>query len=119
MDIAQGVEDRNMVLQLKGAMGHKFSKPILTASRGDPKNPETFPTRTVTVGEKTTIHRREFPIKQMTDAEWQARKDKGRGFRCDEKYPMGHHAKIRSCGYCWWRTTTIARKRTLRTRRRQ
>ncbi|KAL0551119.1 hypothetical protein IC582_010201 [Cucumis melo] len=52
--------------------------------------------RTITLREVATgDNRREGPTKRLTDAEFQARREKGLCFRCGEKYHAGHRCKTK------------------------
>ncbi|KAA0051401.1 Ty3/gypsy retrotransposon protein [Cucumis melo var. makuwa] len=55
-----------------------------------------WPMRTITLREVATgENRREVPTKRLTDAEFQARREKGLCFRCGEKYHAGHRCKAK------------------------
>ncbi|KAL4036313.1 hypothetical protein IC575_005045 [Cucumis melo] len=55
-----------------------------------------IPMRTVTLrGVTAADNRREGPSKRLTDAEFQARREKGLCFKCEEKYYVGHHCKAK------------------------
>ncbi|KAA0057268.1 Ty3/gypsy retrotransposon protein [Cucumis melo var. makuwa] len=55
-----------------------------------------WPMRTITLREVATgENRRERPTKRLTNAEFQARREKGLCFRCGEKYHAGHRCKTK------------------------
>ncbi|KAL4027583.1 hypothetical protein IC575_010753 [Cucumis melo] len=55
-----------------------------------------WPMRTITLREVATgENRREGPTKRLTNAEFQARREKGLCFRCGEKYHAGHRCKTK------------------------
>lgn len=91
MEVAQKVEDRNLVLKsAKEASAQKIHKFIQ-----NPIKARTFSTKAVTVENRLTNNRREAPIKRMTDIEWRSKREKGLCFRCEEKYTIGHRCKNR------------------------
>ncbi|KAL0560786.1 hypothetical protein IC582_001199 [Cucumis melo] len=56
----------------------------------------SWPMRTITLREVATgDNRREGPTKRLSDAEFQARREKGLCFRCGEKYFAGHRCKTK------------------------
>lgn len=55
----------------------------------------SYPTRAVTISSPQTAARRDVPYKRYTDAELQARRDKGLCYRCDKKYFVGHRCKAK------------------------
>lgn len=93
MEVAQKVEDRNSAL--KAIPAQKHTKESLAPNRWTEKKPVVFPTRTVTLGEKSIGLCREYTTRRMSDAEWQQRKEKGLCFRCNEKYTVGPQCKNR------------------------
>ncbi|TYK23171.1 Ty3/gypsy retrotransposon protein [Cucumis melo var. makuwa] len=65
-----------------------------TASEGTTRG--GWPMRTITLREVATgDNRREGPTKRLTDAEFQARREKGLCFRCGEKYHTRHRCKTK------------------------
>ncbi|TYK28130.1 Ty3/gypsy retrotransposon protein [Cucumis melo var. makuwa] len=55
-----------------------------------------WPMRTITLREVATEeNRQEGPTKRLTDAEFQARREKGLCFWCEEKYHAGHRCKTK------------------------
>ncbi|KAA0057854.1 ty3-gypsy retrotransposon protein [Cucumis melo var. makuwa] len=66
------------------------TKAVMTTIGGN------IPMRTVTLrGVTAADNRREGPSKRLTDAEFQARREKGLCFKCEEKYYVGHHCKAK------------------------
>lgn len=89
------MEECNEVLKLAQGNSAQKGKTASAISWDDGKKGDPFPT-TVTMGEKFSNSRREFPTKHMSDAECQALREKGLCFRCKEKYVVGHRCKIKS-----------------------
>lgn len=71
-------------------MNFKFGKPSFSSNRPDARRFKGFPTKILTVGEKPNSVKRDTPVKRLTDAEWQLRRDEGLCFKCDEKFVVGH-----------------------------
>ena len=60
------------------------------------KENTVFPIRTITLrGSPTKEIKKEGPSKQLSDAEFQAKREKGLCFKCDEKYYSGHKCKAK------------------------
>lgn len=56
----------------------------------------TVPMRTITLcGNSAIENQQDGLVHRLTDVEFQARRDKGLCFRCDEKYYAGHRCKVR------------------------
>jgi len=65
MEVAQKIEDRNMILRnIQGSMSHKTIRPVSASNRPDVKRFKGFSTRTVTVGEKSGASAR-FPCEEI------------------------------------------------------
>ncbi|TYK23464.1 putative retroelement pol polyprotein [Cucumis melo var. makuwa] len=63
---------------------------------GESKSNTSFPIRTITLRSSTpTENRREGTYKRLPDAEFQARKEKGLCFRCNEKYSADHKCRLK------------------------
>ena len=50
-------------------------------------------TRTVAVGERPSIQKRESPPKRLFESEWQTRRAKDLCFKCDKKFTIDHQCK--------------------------
>ncbi|KAA0047238.1 Ty3/gypsy retrotransposon protein [Cucumis melo var. makuwa] len=103
MKLALKIENRELVRRECGLVsaydsktGHKHQQaknPIATATKEGTAS-GSWPMRTITLREVATgDNRREGPTKQLSDAEFQARREKGLCFRCGEKYFAGHRCK--------------------------
>ncbi|KAA0055700.1 Ty3/gypsy retrotransposon protein [Cucumis melo var. makuwa] len=103
MKLALKIENREMVRRECGLisaydskMGHKQTQaksPIAAATKEGTAS-GSWPMRTITLREVGTgDNRREGPTKRLSDAEFQARREKGLCFRCGEKYFAGHRCK--------------------------
>lgn len=96
METAQKIEDRNPIIRsLQEPTTLKAVKPNSMMSRLETNRFETFPTKTVTVGEWPAITKREVLVRCLTDVEWQRKKEKGLCFRYDEKFTVGHQCRHR------------------------
>ncbi|KAA0066460.1 uncharacterized protein E6C27_scaffold21G005610 [Cucumis melo var. makuwa] len=106
MQIAQLVENKEFAqneAKLNGYSCGKYnpqitnsSKPttgnITTENRGN----TTFPIRTITLRNSNANEvRKETNFRRLPDAEFQARKEKGLCFRCNEKYSADHKCKMK------------------------
>ncbi|KAA0056408.1 putative polyketide hydroxylase [Cucumis melo var. makuwa] len=64
--------------------------------RSENKLGGTVPMRTITLcGNSAIENQQDGLVHRLTDVEFQARRDKGLCFRCDEKYYAGHRCKVR------------------------
>lgn len=73
-----------------------IQKSVILITMNENKPGNSYPMRTITLrGVTAGENRRERPGKRLSDAEFQARGDKGLCFRCDEKYHVGHRCKIK------------------------
>ncbi|KAL0533794.1 hypothetical protein IC582_028065 [Cucumis melo] len=106
MEVAQMVENREIVrteAKLSGYSGGKMTGHIggngKTASggvAGESKSNTSFPIRTITLRSfGPNENRREGTYKRLPDAEFQARKEKGLCFRCNEKYSANHKCRLK------------------------
>ncbi|XP_031745972.1 uncharacterized protein LOC116406393 [Cucumis sativus] len=105
MHAAQLVENREIIRKeanLNGYAKGKYPPPnssIIRSSaamnHSEDKGNTIFPIRTVTLRTATGEVKKEGPTKRLPDAEFQARKEKGLCFRCNEKYFHGHRCKGR------------------------
>lgn len=111
MKLTQRVENREITQRkanLKGNLEGKYLFPYLNNSKSDNsknmnenKTGNTFPMRTITLrGVEAEENRKEGPAKQLTDVEFQAQREKGLCFRCDEKYHSSTNVKSRNRGSC-------------------
>ncbi|KAA0043238.1 transposon Tf2-1 polyprotein isoform X1 [Cucumis melo var. makuwa] len=72
------------------------SKNVSDYTTGDNKGNTTFPIRTITLrSSNSNENQREGAYKCLPDAEFQARKEKGLCFRCNEKYFADHKCKMK------------------------
>ena len=76
-------------------------RPIASAKTGTnyvvgEKGNTTFPIRTITLRSSNSgeVHK-DGTSKRLTDIEFQARKEKGLCFRCNEKYSADHKCKMK------------------------
>ncbi|KAA0050169.1 Ty3/gypsy retrotransposon protein [Cucumis melo var. makuwa] len=106
MEAAQMVENREIVrmeAKMNGYSGGKMSGQIGSNGKinsggvaGDIKGNTSFPIRTITLrSQASTENRREGTYKRLPDAEFQARKEKGLCFRCNEKYSADHKCRLK------------------------
>lgn len=104
--LAQLVENREIIqneANLKDYSGGKYSTPSssflksnITASSNNNKGNTIFPMRTTTLrGNAAREVKKEGPLKRLSDVEFQARKEKGLCFRCNEKYSRDHKCKVK------------------------
>lgn len=105
MKLAQRVENREL-RQIDAGLGTKASPQLPLFDRKEPhllavlkdggKMMENPPMRTITLRGVSTIgNRREGLARRLTNVEFQAKRDKGLCFRCDEQYSAGHRCKNR------------------------
>ncbi|KAL4037585.1 hypothetical protein IC575_001182 [Cucumis melo] len=106
MEAAQMVENREIVrmeAKMSGYSGGKLSNQIASNGKinpggvaGDIKGNSSFSTRTITLrSQASNENRREGTYKRLPDAEFQARKEKGLCFRCNEKYSADHKCRLK------------------------
>ncbi|KAA0039090.1 ty3-gypsy retrotransposon protein [Cucumis melo var. makuwa] len=106
MEVAQMVENREIVrieAKLSGYLGGKLTgqvngngKVASSSVAGESKGNTSFPIRTITLSSSgPNENRREGSYKRLLDAEFQARKEKGLCFRCNEKYSADHKCKMK------------------------
>ena len=55
--------------------------------------PEGFHTRTMSVGERPSVQRKDYQSKTLTKSEWKDHRAKGLCFKCDEKFTIAHQCK--------------------------
>ncbi|KAL0540117.1 hypothetical protein IC582_024347 [Cucumis melo] len=105
MEVAQLVENRELIrneANLNGFAGGKYP-PQSTANNGgttnainDNKGNTTFPMRTIILrSSNNTEICKDANSRRLPDAEFQARKEKGLCFRCNEKYSADHKCKMK------------------------
>ncbi|KAL0543107.1 hypothetical protein IC582_018194 [Cucumis melo] len=106
MEVAQMVENREIArteAKMCGYSGGKIAghnsvvgKTATGGVAGDNKNNTVFPIRTITLRSSApNENRREGSYKRLPDAEFQARKEKGLCFRCNEKYSADHKCRLK------------------------
>ena len=106
MEVAQMVENREIVrivAKLSGYSGGKLTgqingngKVVSGNVAGENKGNTSFLIRTITLRSSgPNENRREGSYKRLSDAEFQARKEKGLCFRCNEKYSADHKCKMK------------------------
>ncbi|XP_050942184.1 transposon Tf2-1 polyprotein isoform X1 [Cucumis melo] len=105
MKLALKIENREMVRRECGLIsaydsktGHKplQTKNTIATATKEGTTSGSWPMRTITLREVATgDNRREGPTKRLSDAEFQARREKGLCFRCGEKYFAGHRCKLK------------------------
>ncbi|KAA0053433.1 ty3-gypsy retrotransposon protein [Cucumis melo var. makuwa] len=105
MEVAQLVENRELIrneANLNGFAGGKYPPQSTANNRGttnainDNKGNTTFPMRTITLrSSNNTEIRKDTNSRRLPDAEFQARKEKGLCFRCNEKYSADHKCKMK------------------------
>ncbi|KAL0542645.1 hypothetical protein IC582_008834 [Cucumis melo] len=106
MEAAQMVENRELVrmeAKMSGYSGGKLTSQTASNGRinpggvaGDIKGNSSFSTRTITLrSQASNENRREGTYKRLPDAEFQARKEKGLCFRCNEKYSADHKCRLK------------------------
>lgn len=68
----------------------------MVTNASDSKSNTNFPMRTITLrGVTTGENRKEGPSKRLFNSEFQARREKGLCFRCNEKYSSDHKCKAK------------------------
>ncbi|KAL0533232.1 hypothetical protein IC582_030448 [Cucumis melo] len=106
MEVAQMVENREIArteAKMCGYSGGKIAGQNSVVGKistggvaGDNKNNTVFPIRTITLRSSVpNENRREGSYKRLPDAEFQARKEKGLCFRCNEKYSADHKCRLK------------------------
>ncbi|TYK13876.1 Ty3/gypsy retrotransposon protein [Cucumis melo var. makuwa] len=105
MKLALKIENRELVRRECGLIsaydsktGHKplQTKNTIATATKEGTTSGSWPMRTITLREVATgDNRREGPTKRLSDAEFQARREKGLCFRCGEKYFAGHRCKLK------------------------
>ncbi|KAA0032314.1 transposon Tf2-1 polyprotein isoform X1 [Cucumis melo var. makuwa] len=106
MQIAQLVENREFVrneAKLNGYSGGKYNPQTTNSSKSTTGNTTTenrgnatFPIRTITLRNSNANEvRKETNFRRLPDAEFQARKEKGLCFRCNEKYSADYKCKMK------------------------
>ncbi|TYK02029.1 Ty3/gypsy retrotransposon protein [Cucumis melo var. makuwa] len=105
MEFAQLVENREIdrnEANLNNFAGGKYSQQNTVNSRtpantnSDSKTNTNFPMRTITLRSSNNAKiRKDGNSKRLPDAEFQARKEKGLCFRCNEKYSADHRCKMK------------------------
>ena len=106
MQYAQMVENREILRReanLPGYVGTKFpnypyvhTKSNATNNYHENRGNTVFMIRTITLRRSTTNeNKKEGPSKRLSDAEFQARRENGLCFKCDEKYYSGHKCKAK------------------------
>lgn len=112
MEKAQLVEDRDTTKEEEEGprpvrpKAHIEPKPEY-GPRKEPVRPyEAHPMRTITLASSSNVApRREGGTRRMTDAEFQARRDKDLCFKCEERYTIGHGVRQKSCEHLSSRLT--------------
>ncbi|TYK29109.1 ty3-gypsy retrotransposon protein [Cucumis melo var. makuwa] len=100
------VENREIIrnqANLKGCSGGKYNsnpsantKSNVVANASDDKSNTTFPMRTIALkGVMARENWKEGRSKRLSNAEFQARREKGLCFRCNEKYSTNHKYKAK------------------------
>ena len=77
-------------------LGSELTKPLNITARDGKHQSEEFLTRPISWGTRPPFPTKENPSRRrlnLTEAEVQARREKGLCFHCDEKYTLGHHCK--------------------------
>ncbi|TYJ98848.1 transposon Tf2-1 polyprotein isoform X1 [Cucumis melo var. makuwa] len=106
MEVPQMVENREIArteAKMSGYLWGKIAghtsvvgKTTSGGVSGENKNNTVFPIRTITLRSSApNENRREGTYKRLPDAEFQARKEKGLCFRCNEKYSADHKCRLR------------------------
>ncbi|KAL4012849.1 hypothetical protein IC575_024994 [Cucumis melo] len=105
MEFAQLVENREIdrnEANLNNFAGGKYSQQNTVNSKtpantnSDSKTNTNFPMRTITLRSSNNAKiRKDGNSKRLPDAEFQARKEKGLCFRCNEKYSADHRCKMK------------------------
>ena len=105
MQVAQLVENQEIIwveANLKGYSKGKYpphsstvTKSSIITNPNENKGNTTFLMRTITLRGVANGETKEGPMRRLSDAEFQARKEKGLCFRCDEKYSHDHKCKMK------------------------
>ncbi|KAA0064688.1 ty3-gypsy retroelement transposase [Cucumis melo var. makuwa] len=105
MEFAQLVENREIVrneANLNNLVGGKYFQQNTVHNRtsantnSDNKTNTNFPMRTITLRSSNNAEiRKDANSRRLPDAEFQARKEKGLCFRCNEKYSVDHRCKMK------------------------
>ncbi|KAA0044655.1 reverse transcriptase [Cucumis melo var. makuwa] len=105
MKLTLKIENREKVrkeCELISVYGSKFQYNLPKAKENSETKSVTAttggstPMRTITLSEVTEANnRREGPSKRPSDAKFQARREKGLCFKCEEKYYAGHYCKAK------------------------
>lgn len=95
MEMAQRIEDRNLITQPMKKNPAYNVKMGFNPNRMEGKRGEAFLMRLVMVEEQLTAPKREYTTRLMTDTELKLRREKGLCFQCDEEYTYGHQCKNR------------------------
>ncbi|TYK19856.1 ty3-gypsy retrotransposon protein [Cucumis melo var. makuwa] len=92
-------ESEKMLVSTGGKLTGQISgngKIVSGGVAGESKGNTSFPIRTITLRSSgPNENRREGTYKRLPDAEFQARKEKGLCFRCNEKYSADHKCKMK------------------------
>ncbi|KAA0035476.1 peroxidase 64 [Cucumis melo var. makuwa] len=106
MQVAQLVENREIIrneANLNNSFGGKnfphsstVNKSAVGNTSTEIKGNTTFPIRTITLRNSNANEvKKETNYRRLPDAEFQARKEKGLCFRCNEKYSADHKCKMK------------------------
>lgn len=96
METAQKIEDRNLILRhFQEPTTHKSIRSNIVKYRPEARRIETFPTKTITVGDRSFVAKHEIPMRRLIDTKWQRKKERGLCFRCDEKFTVGYQCQNR------------------------
>ncbi|KAL0553978.1 hypothetical protein IC582_007883 [Cucumis melo] len=106
MQVVQLVENRELIrneANLNSLMSGKYPPQPTTSNKAttatttvENKGNTTFPIRTITLRNLNANEvRRETNTRRLPDVEFQARKEKGLYFRCNEKYYADHKCKMK------------------------
>ncbi|TYK21389.1 ty3-gypsy retroelement transposase [Cucumis melo var. makuwa] len=112
MQLAQLVENREIIRgegNLNGYAAGKYppnsrgnSRTTGNTSINENRENTTFPIRTITLrGSNTNEVKREGTFKRLPASKFQARKEKGLCFKCNEKYSADHKCKMKDQKELW------------------
>lgn len=95
MKAAQLVEKNLAIRSIRETPGLKQPKPNPNGRQETGRSSEAFSTKVVSLGERSTQPVRAYPRRRLnlTEAEVQARGEKGFCFHYDEKFSLGHRCK--------------------------
>jgi len=104
MDLAQRIEERNLVLwgnlaRLTLNRGQSASLSILNYQHGGPQPHAQPASKPIAVNSPYLFRPQNSgrvsnqPWKRLSEVEWKSKRDKDLCFRCDEKYMIGHKCK--------------------------